>query len=411
MKNTAPLPENEWERIIKLSDLDLDYSGLQDTFKDFTKLAAKVAGTEISLMNLIDSFTQWTVSNYGLPIEQMLREDAVCQYTIAAKESFEVKDLTADERFKDKFYVAGEPLLTYYFGIPLQTNDGFNLGALCVMDKIGKEISPEKIELLKIIAAEIVNRLTALKVIQSLRSKVKEAKEIQKKVAHDIRGPIGGIIGLAQIISEQGDSNKMEEVLDFISLIQKSGNSLLELADEILGSEIKTKGEAHETQAHDFNLTLFKEKLEKLYTPQAINKKIDFSVHIDSGAEMIPFSKNKLLQISGNLISNAMKFTPNNGKVTVYLNLTEGENQNILKITVTDSGIGLDQQAIDHILNGTASSTDGTGGEQGYGFGLALVKHLTEQMKGTMQIYSGPSEGASFEIQLPLAQLVSLNKL
>ncbi len=402
MNNILPVPENEWERIIKLSDLDLDYSGLQDNFKDLTKLAAKVSGAEISLVNLIDSFTQWTVSNYGLPIEQMLREDSVCQYTIVSKESFEVKDLTDDERFKDKFYVTGGPELTYYFGIPLQTKDGFNLGALCVLDKIGKEITPEKLELLKIIASEIVNRFAALKVIQSLRSKVKEAKEIQKKVAHDIRGPIGGIIGLAQIIREQGDSNKMDEVLDFINMIQKSGNSLLELANEILGSEVKSKKDAQEISANDFNLKLFKEKLEKLYTPQAINKNIDFSVSIDSGSEKIPFSKNKLLQIAGNLISNSMKFTPNKGKVNVNLNLTTGENQNMLKITVADSGIGLDQQAIDHILKGTASSTDGTGGEQGYGFGLALVKHLIEQMKGTLQIYSELGKGAKFEIQLPM---------
>ncbi len=407
MKNPAPIPENEWERIIKLSDLDLDYSGLQENFKDLSKLAAKVAGTEISLVNLIDSFSQWTISNYGLPIEQMLREDSVCQYTIVAKESFEVKDLTNDERFKDKFYVAGEPQLSYYFGIPLQTNDGINLGSLCVLDKIGKEITPEKVELLKIIAAEIVNRLTALKVIETLRSKVKESKEIQKKVAHDIRGPIAGIIGLAQIITEQGNSNKMEEVLDFISLIQKSGNSLLELANEILSSELKAKGETRETSVHDFNLAMFKEKLEKLYTPQAINKSINFSVLIDSGLEKISFSKNKLLQIAGNLISNSMKFTPNKGKVTVHLNLTEGENQNMLKVNVTDSGIGLDKDAIDQILKGTAASTDGTSGEQGYGFGLALVKHLIEQMKGTLRIYSAPKEGSSFEIQLPMAQLES----
>ena len=52
-----------------------------------------------------------------------------------------------------------------------------------------------------------------------------------------------------------------------------------------------------------------------------------------------------------------------------------------------------------------ASSTQGTSGEQGFGFGLALVKHLTEGLKGTMQIHSSPGEGAGLEIQLPLARL------
>jgi signal transduction histidine kinase len=406
MKNAPPVPQNEWERIIKLSEFDLDYSDRKEALGDLTRLAAKVAGTEISLINLIDSFTQWSISDYGLPLEQMRREDSVCQYTIIAKEEkFEVQDLSADDRFKDKFYVAGYPNLRYYFGVPLQTNDGYNLGALCVLDTIGKEITPEKVELLKIIASEIVNRLTAIKVIENLRNKIKESTEAQKKVAHDIRGPLGGIIGLAQIISEQGDSNKMDEVLEFIDLIQKSGNSLLELANEILSTEKKSNGKTEEPRDNVFNLSIFKDKLERLYTPQAIHKHIDFSVYINSGSEAVPFSRNKLLQITGNLISNAMKFTPENGKIGVGLELASGKMQNNLTITVTDSGVGLDEKSISDILGGAASSTQGTGGEPGYGFGLALVKHLVNSLKGTMKIHSKPGEGASFEIQLPQPRL------
>ena len=401
MSNTAPLPENEMQRIIKLSDYDIDYSGVQDALKDLSKLAAKVAGTEISLVNLIDSFTQWSVSNYGLPIDQMPREDSVCQYTIVAKEQFEVKDLTADERFNNKSYVKNDPLLRYYFGVPLQTADGFNLGALCVMDKIGREITPEKVELLKIIANEIVNRLTTIKVIQSLKNKIKDVNETQKKVAHDIRGPIGGIIGLAQIISEQGDSNKMDEVLEFIGLIQKSGHSLLELADEILTTEKQKNPRAESSRGNEFNLLLLKDKLEKLYAPQAKNKKIIFIVNAVAAASGIPISKNKLLQIIGNLISNAIKFTPEEGSVTVELNLIGGKVKNTLDIVVRDSGVGLTEDRIHYILNGTASSTDGTVGEQGYGFGLALVKHLVDGLQGTMHILSKPGEGANFEIKLP----------
>lgn len=399
--NTLPLPANEMDRIIRLSELDVDYGDIQDVLKDLSKLAAKVAGTEISLINLIDSFTQWSVSTYGLDIQQMQRDESVCQYTIVAKDHFEVKDLISDERFKEQFYVAGPPNLRYYFGVPLQTDDGYNIGALCVLDKIGKEITPEKTELLQIIANEIVNRLTAFKVIQGLRNRIKEADEIRKKVAHDIRGPLGGIIGLAQIISEQGDQNKMDEVLEFIGLIQKSGNSLLELADEILTTEQKADPKKQDAKANEFNLSVFKSKLEKLYTPQAVNKKIDFTVNIVSGTQTVPISKNKLLQIAGNLISNAMKFTPQNGKITVDLDLRVEKSQNILKIIVKDSGVGLDIQSINRIITGTASSTDGTGGEQGYGFGLALVKHLVEGLKGTIHIHSELGEGAVFSIELP----------
>ncbi|RFZ82038.1 sensor histidine kinase [Mucilaginibacter terrenus] len=396
---TTPIPSNEMDRIISLSDYDLDYTSFQDTFKDLATLAAKVAGTSISLVNLIDSFTQWTVTNHGLDIDQMPREDSVCQYTIAVPEGqFEVPDLKADERFNDKFYVTDGPLLRYYFGIPLKTSDGHNLGALCVLDRDLKTLSPEKIELLKIIAGEIVSRLNAHKVISGLKSKLHEANETKKKVAHDIRGPLGGIIGLAQVISEQGQENEIDEVLEFINLIQRSGRSLLELADEILSTDLP---KAATLQADQFNLLVFKEKLEKLYTPQAITKNIDFVINTSVNSSTIPFSKNKLLQITGNMISNAMKFTPANGKITVDLSLKIEETKNLLQINVTDTGVGLTQEGIDKILSGKATSTDGTGGEQGYGFGLALVKHLVDSLKGTMHIYSQPGQGANFEVVLP----------
>ncbi|SDF37215.1 Signal transduction histidine kinase [Dyadobacter soli] len=402
--SNAPVPANELERLVGLSELDIDYSDHQITFQDLAKLAAKVTGTRISLVNLIDSLTQWTISNYGLDIEQMLREDSVCQYTIMESDHFEVGDLTEDDRFKDKFYVTGEPNVKYYYGIPLKTSDGLQIGALCVLDHERKTLEPEKIELLKIIADEIVARLKTHKVMESLKSRLLEARQTQKKVAHDIRGPLGGIVGLAQIIRDQGDQNRMDEVLEFINLIHKSGNSILDLAEEILDSH-REKGTATSTpvasNGHGFTLMIFKDKLEKLYGPQAKHKSIRFSVQTSPLTENIHFSKSKLLQITGNLISNSMKFTPAGGEVSVDLQLLIDQAKPVLHISVRDTGVGITEENIQAILSGNASSTGGTGGEQGFGFGLALVKHLVDSLGGKIAITSEPGVGTNFEIDLP----------
>lgn len=401
MKMNYPLPDNELDRVIRLSDFDLDYSHLQNSLQDLTKLTAKVAGTSISLVNLIDSFTQWTVSNFGLAVEQMPREESVCQYTIVVKDNFEVKNLKADDRFKERDYVAGPLNLSYYFGVPLQTADGYNLGALCVMDQVGKEISPEKVELLKIIANEIVNRLTAIEVIRKLKESVKQAKETQRKVAHDIRGPLGGIISLAQIVSSQGDANKMDQVLDFMNLIHKSGTSLLDLANEILANEKKPAVIPGDSNTDVFNLMVLKDKLDKLFTPQAIPKNITFTVTIKTDFNVeVPFSKNKVLQIAGNLISNAIKFTGENGFVNVDLSLITDHPKKLM-ISVSDTGIGMDAKTIERIYQGKSATTDGTDGEQGYGFGLPLVKHLIGNLGGSLRIESRPGEGTVFHIEIP----------
>ncbi len=400
MSNAVLQPKDELERLISLTEYDLDYADLSHNFEDLVQLAAKVSGTSISLFNLIDSYTQWSVSQFGLDIEQMPREESVCQYTILEKDHFEVKDLSADQRFSEKFYVQQPLSLRYYFGVPLTTKDGQNIGALCVLDKEEKTISPEKIELLKLIANEIINRLNTIKLLQDLRFRLKGASDVNKKVAHDIRGPLSGIIGISEIINELGDENKIEEVLELVKLIHKSSRSILDLADEILTDEKDNRN--LQPKANDFNLTLFKEKLEKLYIPQSKNKNIEFSVSINPKYESISFSKNKLLQIVGNLISNAIKFTPEEGQVSVKMDLIYVAGLANLQILVSDSGVGLTDEDIVAILAGAKPSSNGTTGEVGFGFGLSMVKHLIEGLKGTLKITSELGRGSNFEILLPI---------
>jgi signal transduction histidine kinase len=332
----------------------------------------------------------------------MGRTESVCQYTISGNNDyFEVKGLSKDDRFKDKFYVVDDPKLDYYFGVPLIAEGGYSLGALCVLDKNVKEQSPENIELLKIVGKEVVNRLVTFKTIQELKSQATTDNALRKKVAHDIRGPLGGIISLTQIISMQGENNKLSDVLEFITMIQKAGTSLLDLATEILNSEdkqaIKPKDDL---VANGFCLDAFKQKLERLYLPQAKNKGITYTVSLMADSIDKPFPKNKLLQITGNLITNAIKFTPVNGVVNVNLGLFNNANMQVLTIKVIDTGIGLDKDAISHILAGKKDTSDGTDGEIGFGFGLALVKRLVDDLNGTMAIESVPNEGTTFTITL-----------
>lgn len=395
-----PIPHNEDERVWALSEFDIDYSDTSDLLKDLVELAAKIAGTKISLVNLIDTYTQWTVANFGLPVEQMKREDSVCQYAIMQNDGFEIKSLSSDDRFKDKFYVVDAPNLEYYFGIPLATQDGHNLGALCVLDTTTKTLSPEKVELLKIVAKEVVNRLSTIKYIQNLKTKVVAVKENNRKVAHDIRGPLSGIIGLAQMVTEHGQSQKLDDILEIMKLIQRAGNSLLDLATEILNAEDQQARGV--VKGDEFTLKAFKEKLEKLYTPQAATKQIDLSFHIKVGQEQKPIPKNKLLQIAGNLITNAIKFTDQKGFIKVDLNIHSitGSGQS-LEIVVADSGIGLSVEEIDAILKGVKTSSSGTTGEKGYGFGLSLVKRLIDELHGTLNIQSEIGKGTTFTVTLP----------
>ena len=393
------------DRILSLAGFDFDYTAHQNDFKDLAKMAAKVAGTSMSMVNMIDSLTQWTISNYGLDLQQMIREDSVCKYTIMEPDHFQVEDLSKDDRFKDKPYVQGVPNAKFYYGIPLTVGNGINIGALCVLDQEKKVLEPEKIELLKLIAAEIVNRLKTFKTMEALKAEIFEARQTQMKLAHDIRGPLGGIIGLSGIIIEQGANNNIDEVLTFVNLIRESGNSVVELADEILGAH-KQDSKLNENEisgkvTNPINLTGLKDKIEKLYQPQAVNKNILFEVNVSAETESVTFSRTKLMQIIGNLISNAFKFTPTGGNVLVDLVFVINKEVKTLIINVKDNGIGVSKSNIRAIIEETAWTTEGTNGEQGYGFGLELVNRLVQSLNGTFSISSEIGNGSVFSVQLP----------
>lgn len=402
-KNLPLIPENEMERLLALNNLDLDYNDLEKSLSDLTKLAAKIAGTKISLVNLIDHYTQWSVSGIGMELGQTPREDSICQYLVydSSLKDLEIENMEEDERFFDKTYVKEDPNLRYYYGIPLRLNDEINIGALCVLDTDFREISPEKKEMLSIIAKEVVNKLKIYKAIESLQHKIHETKKVKDKVAHDIRGPLGGIIGLAEIIQLQGNKNKLEEVLEFISLIQKSGKSLLELADEILTLDFDEKSDQN-VKVEEFTLTTIKSKIQSMYAPQALTKNIQFDIDVNYPNAEIPIPKNKVLQILGNLISNSIKFTPIGGKILVKLDLDVIGSEKLMIFEVEDSGEGIEEEKIQNILNGEVASTSGSMGEKGYGFGLNLVLHLVNSLQGKLTITSKVGLGTTFKVKIPV---------
>jgi len=398
---STSVPDNEFERVVELSDMDLDYGSLDEYLQDLTLLAAKISGTPVSLVNLIDSYTQWTVSAVGYHASQINREDSICQYTMLQDQDLEIKNLEEDNRFSDKAYAGEGKKLTYYYGIPLKTKRGLPLGALCMLDEHTHDFEPEKKDLLKLIANDIVERLLMLKHIHQLQAEVDELKSTRRKLSHDVRGPLGGIIGLTDILKEDIHQKKMDEVDELIALIRKGGESVLELSEEILQEEDESP------LSHTFTPQTFSQKLEDLFEPQARTKQIKLEIQPEEESVSVSFPRTKLLHIAGNLISNSIKFTPKGGKVEVVISAAKKEMQvyNELKIRISDTGRGIKPKRIKEISAGKKFSNSGTEGERGYGFGLSLVQHLVNKAGGTFTIESAAKDVTTCLVTLPIAKV------
>jgi nitrogen-specific signal transduction histidine kinase len=395
LNNNHPLPKHESERILELSSLDLDYSMLENNFKDLTKLAAKLTGKPIALINLIDSFTQWTISNHGLPVKSTPREASICQYTIANDtDFFEIKNMTEDVRFKDKPYTTAPNGLRYYLGVQLKGAEGNPIGALCVVDMLVSELTNEQIDLLKIIANEIVNRLYELKKIQQLFNKYTEAQEETKVLARNIREPLAGVIGILQVLIEDSANTKLnDDVLHYMQLIQQSSNTMLGLTDAVLDTDEEKR--PNEDQG---NLVWLKAAIEALYLPICKQKSIDFKINVSERTQHIPFFKSKLLQIVGNLTSYAITNTISGETIKLDLSLKVNVAYNTLCINLeylsaSDEAINT---AFKEDLNAVREEKDTRV------HALLLINKLVNSLNGKIETSVSPLAKREFNITLPL---------
>lgn len=394
-QSPSPIPSNETERLATLAQFDIDYSSLQNNFKDLAHLAARIAGTEISLINIIDSLTLWTISRHGLDLEQTPRSESACQYTILSDSYYEIPDMSQDERFKQNFYVDGPAGLRYYLGVPLTTPGGINIGSLCVINPEPTTVSADKIELLKIVANEVVNRLTAIKTIDTLTYKLNAIQNVQKKVVNDIRNPVAGIIGLSDLITSENEQNSPSEILEYIKMIHKSSKSVLDITDDVM---LEHKQDV--LSDNDFNLFVLKEKLDFMYQRQAAAKGVDLLINITERTQFSPVIREKLLQICGKLVSNAIRFTSKGGTVVAELDLIPEATYNVVKIRVTDAAIDVDERTLINIMHKKRRTLLNTTGEKGYAEELPLIKEMVESLHGQLNIHANRGAGATFEIML-----------
>jgi len=161
--NNLPIPENEKERLRALKNYYILDTLPEEEFDRLTKLASLVCGTPISLITLLDEERQWFKSNLGMDVPQGPRRESFCQYALMEDSLIEIKDTWKDERFKFNPLVTGPPEMRYYAGYPLIDPEGHALGALCVIDRVPKELNANQQQILALLAREAVSQIVARK--------------------------------------------------------------------------------------------------------------------------------------------------------------------------------------------------------------------------------------------------------
>ena len=157
--SAAPLPFNESERLEKLATYNILDTLPEESFERVTRLAAKLIGTPIVLISLVDRDRQWFKSRVGLDAQETPRDLAFCAHTILGSDVMVVADATQDERFADNPLVTGQPNIRFYAGAPLKTPEGLNMGTLCAIDRVARTLTEEEIQVLRDLSRIVMQEL------------------------------------------------------------------------------------------------------------------------------------------------------------------------------------------------------------------------------------------------------------
>lgn len=261
-------------------------------------------------------------------------------------------------------------------------------GNVTGIQTISRDVSPDVTREQEILRA----RLTAEKASQA-------KSEFIAGMSHDFRTPIHGILGLTEVLLDGCEDDSRKEMLE---MIDRSAHNLLNIVNDLLDISRLESGHV-QLKYRWFSLQQLADSLRALYLPQAKNKGLRFSLDISGRSDgFLMGDESRLMQIIGNLISNAVTYT-REGSVHVELHCAPaGTDRRTLMVLVEDTGPGIPEAEQQRIFEQFVYLDTENHGKKGSGLGLSIARLLLKEMGGEIFLESEVGRGSQFRIQLEM---------
>ena len=275
--------------------------------------------------------------------------------------------------------------------------------AACILSYVLKDLELSdvfKIQL-KALKDGIYEKHEAYKTIKEQNEKILEADKVKNEflanISHELRTPLNSILGFSDILGANlyGDLNRKQ--VEYVNDIKISATHLLGMINEVLDMS-KIEANAMKIVKSTFWISRAVDEVCNIISPLAHRKKIRITKNIPVDFEVFA-DYQKIQQILYNLVSNAIKFTPDNGDVDI----TAVSNSNGFKLVVHDNGIGIDEKYHGKIFAKFVQLDSAyTKKESSTGLGLTITKELVELHGGKISLISEINNGSTFIVDIPL---------
>src|SRR5581483_5870563 len=260
-------------------------------------------------------------------------------------------------------------------------------------------------ELEQRVEARTADLATANKELELQNREVQRATQLKSQflasMSHELRTPLNAIVGFSDLLAEKATGELSPKQERFVGHVRNGARHLLQLINDILDLS-KIESGMLELRCETVSVSEAMPEVLSLIRPLAMEKKIQLEQAGD--AVSVEADRVRFKQILYNLLSNALKFTPEGGNVRVDYSKNGAD---MVRIAVTDTGIGIrpeDQQMIFDEFRQAGETTRGV--REGTGLGLAITKRLVERQGGTMAVQSELGKGSCFSFTLPAARVV-----
>jgi signal transduction histidine kinase len=398
---SAPITEDENERIKALYGYDILDTEAEKVFDDLTQLASEICETPIALISLVDPDRQWFKSTVGINAKETHRDIAFCAHAIHQREIFEVTNALKDERFFDNPLVTEDPNIRFYAGAQLVTPEGHAIGTLCAISDEPKKLNAHQRKALEILSREVIAQMELRRNLRDLKSANEYKTEFLSNISHEIRTPLNAITGFSRLLLEQSqEQNELTSALrDYVNEIEFSSKRLLHIVNSVLDLS-KIEAGKMELKPTWIDIHQFLNDLNGMLQVKAKEKAVNLQLIVSTELpKHLFFDEGKLGQILINIINNAIKFTGKGKSITVNVSKTEN---NEVTFDVIDQGVGISVCDQSKLFNKYQQVGENRA-KEGTGLGLCITKSLVELMQGTISLASEQNKGTHVHIALPLS--------
>lgn len=173
------IPDNELQRLQALYQCQILDTSPDERFDRLTRMCARQLQCPIAVVSLVDAARQWFKSTHGLGVAETPRHISFCGHAILADGIFEIPDARQDVRFADNPLVTGPPNIVFYAGFPLCTEEGFNIGTLCVIDSRPRHLSEDERQWLRDLGASVLDQVLLNRALNDSLALIEHRAQLQ----------------------------------------------------------------------------------------------------------------------------------------------------------------------------------------------------------------------------------------